>query len=87
MGGIFLIMQSWLNWYSTGLEIRHPERVSGFESLALRYAPMAKLEDAPDLGRKSSSGRLLCADRNGVKTDAVRHEGSSPVGITKVPSC
>lgn len=31
-------MQSWLNWYSTGLEIRHPERVSGFESLALRYA-------------------------------------------------
>ena len=42
-------MQSWLNWYSTGLEIRHPERVSGFESLALRYAPMAELEDALDL--------------------------------------
>ena len=29
-------MQSWLNWYSTGLEIRHSERISEFESLALR---------------------------------------------------
>ena len=25
-----LILQSWLNWYSIGLENRHPERVSGF---------------------------------------------------------
>ena len=32
-----LILQSWLNWYSIGLENRHPERVSGFESLALRH--------------------------------------------------
>ena len=31
-------MQSWLNWYSIGLENRHSERISGFESLALRYA-------------------------------------------------
>ena len=34
----FVLVQSWLNWYSTGLEIRHPERVSGFESLALRLS-------------------------------------------------
>lgn len=33
-GGIFL--QSWLNWYSIGLENRHSERISGFESQALR---------------------------------------------------
>ncbi len=29
-------MQSWLNWYSIGLENRQSERISGFESLALR---------------------------------------------------
>lgn len=48
-------MQSWLNWYSIGLENRHSERISGFESLALRYARMAKMADAPDLG--SDAGR------------------------------
>ena len=31
-----LILQSWLNWYSIGLENRQSERISGFESLALR---------------------------------------------------
>lgn len=35
-------MQSWLNWYSIGLENRHSERISGFESLALRYAYVVK---------------------------------------------
>ena len=29
-------MQRWLNWYSTGLENRQSERISGFESQALR---------------------------------------------------
>ncbi len=43
-------MQSWLNWYSIGLENRHSERISGFESLALRYARMVKLAYTPDLG-------------------------------------
>ena len=42
-------MQSWLNWYSTGLEDRHSERISGFDPLALRYARMVELEDTPDL--------------------------------------
>ena len=35
-------MQSWLNWYSIGLENRHSEMISGFESLALRYAYVVK---------------------------------------------
>ena len=30
-------MQCWLNWYSSGLEIHHSERISEFESQALRY--------------------------------------------------
>ena len=29
-------MQSWLKWYSIGLENRHSERISEFESQALR---------------------------------------------------
>ena len=32
-----LIMPSWLNWYSTGLENRHSEWISEFESLARRF--------------------------------------------------
>lgn len=31
------IMECWLNWYSSGLENRHSERISEFESQALRY--------------------------------------------------
>lgn len=31
-----LLMTCWLKWYSIGLENRHPEMVSGFESLARR---------------------------------------------------
>ena len=27
----------WLNWYSTGLEIQHSERISEFESQARRF--------------------------------------------------
>lgn len=34
--------QSWFNWYSIGPENRHSERISGFESLALRYAYVVK---------------------------------------------
>lgn len=30
------IMECWLNWYSSGLENRHSERISEFESQALR---------------------------------------------------
>lgn len=29
MGRRYFFMQSWLNWYSIGLENRHPERVLG----------------------------------------------------------
>lgn len=69
-------MQSWLNWYSIGLENRHSERISGFESLALRYALMAELADAPDLSsvvhkeRESStlSGCIICICSQVVKT-------------------
>lgn len=42
MGRRYFFMQSWLNWYSIGLENRHSERISGFESLALRYAYVVK---------------------------------------------
>lgn len=31
------IMECWLNWYSSGLENRHSERILGFKSLTLRY--------------------------------------------------
>lgn len=30
-------MECWLNWYSSGLEIRHSERILGFDSLTLRF--------------------------------------------------
>lgn len=30
-------MECWLNWYSSGLENHHSERISEFESQALRY--------------------------------------------------
>ncbi len=49
-------MQSWLNWYSIGLENRHSERISGFEPLALRYALMAELADAADLSSVACKG-------------------------------
>ena len=49
-------MQSWLNWYSIGLENRHSERISGFESLALRYALMEELADAADLSSVACKG-------------------------------
>ena len=31
------IMECWLNWYSSRLEICHSERILGFKSLTLRY--------------------------------------------------
>lgn len=31
------IMECWLNWYSSSLENCHSERISEFESQALRY--------------------------------------------------
>lgn len=31
------IMECWLNWHSSGLENRHSERISEFESQALRF--------------------------------------------------
>lgn len=31
------IMECWLNWHNSGLENRHSERISEFESQALRY--------------------------------------------------
>ena len=35
-------MQSWLNWYSSGPENRHPERGSGFESHLVYLAKARK---------------------------------------------
>ena len=35
--------QSWLNWYSIGLENRHSERISGFESQALRFSSVSSV--------------------------------------------
>ena len=38
----------WLKWYSIGLEIRHSERISGFESLSRRLSsclPMERMSD------------------------------------------
>lgn len=38
MGRRYFILQSWRGWYSIGLENRHSEWISGFESLALRLS-------------------------------------------------
>ena len=75
-------MQSWLNWYSIGLENRHSERISGFESLALRYARMVELEDTLDLesdatrheGSTPSSSTVLWLPSLKVRTSAFQAE-------------
>ena len=69
-------MQSWLNWYSIGLENRHSERAlrasgtcpapteptgetSGFESQALRSAPLAQLVEHLTFNQRVGSSSLL----------------------------
>lgn len=46
------IMECWLNWYSSGLENRHSERISEFESQALRLklniCSVGRVGNAPD---------------------------------------
>ena len=52
-------MQSWLNWYSIGLENRHSVRISGFKSQALRYAPLAQLVEHLTFNQRAGSSSLL----------------------------
>ena len=57
---VFLLgLQSWLNWYSTGLENRHSERISGFESQALRFAPLAQPVEHLTFNQRVGSSSLL----------------------------
>ena len=57
--GGFSYMQSWLNWYSIGPENRHSERISGFESQALRLAPLAQLVEHLTFNQRVGSSSLL----------------------------
>lgn len=52
-------MQSWLNWYSTGLENRHSARISEFESQALRFAPLAQPVEHLTFNQTVGSSSLL----------------------------
>ena len=52
-------MQSWLNWYSIGLENRHSARISGFESQALRFAPLAQSVEHLTFNQRVGSSNLL----------------------------
>ena len=52
-------MQSWLNWYSIGLENRHSNRISEFESQALRFALLAQLEEHLTFNQRVESSNLL----------------------------
>ncbi len=55
----FSNMQSWLNWYSIGLENRHSARISGFESQALRFALLAQLVEHLTFNQRVGSSSLL----------------------------
>ena len=55
--GGFSFMQSWLNWYSIGPENRHSARISGFESQALRLAPLAQLVEHLTFNQRVGSSR------------------------------
>ncbi len=65
-----------------GLENRHSERVSGFDTLALRYARMVELEDTPDLesdatrheGSTPSPSTVLWLPSLKVRTSAFQAE-------------
>ena len=76
------ILQSWLKWYSIGLENRHSARISGFESQALRFCSSGGTEDTPVLGtgavrRESSnlSGSICPMYRKKVKMDSIEIKG------------
>ena len=88
--GGFSYMQSWLNWYSIGPENRHSERISGFESQALRSAPLAQLVEHLTFNQRVGSSSLLRGIMHewrswytpDLGSDAEMHVGSNPTSCT-----
>ena len=66
-------MACWLNWYSTGFENRHSERISGFESQARRKQKKHMHHDIPffTLSKSAAVEQLVAppVPKTGVLTD------------------